>query len=79
MPTPNHPALPLCSQLATQPQRQLFAFWLDALLTDPAREFRRNAELILKGMLCGYTELGLIDNDQRRAMSDELTAYGAAV
>ncbi len=81
MPTPNHPALPLCCQLAAQPDRYLFAFWLDALLTDPSREIRQGDAYRLMGMLAAYLEQDQIDTTQHAAMSAELHAFafGATV
>lgn len=81
MPTPNHPALPLCCQLAAQREHNLFAFWLDALLTDPSREIRQTDAYRLMGMLAAYLEQGQIDTTQLNAMFDELRtfAFGATV
>lgn len=81
MPTPNHPALPLCSQMAALPERFLFAFWLDALLTDPAQEIRQDDAYRLMGMLNAYLEQNQLDTIQLKAMTDELRAFafGAAV
>jgi len=56
MPTPNHPKLPLCSQLAAQRERYLFAFWFDALLTDPSQEIQQADAYRLIGMLAAYQE-----------------------
>lgn len=81
MPTPNHPALPLCCQLAALRERNLFAFWLDALLTDPSQEIRQADAYRLMGMLNAYLEQDQLDTIQLKAMTDELRAFafGAAV
>ena len=81
MPTPNHPALPLCCQLAARREHNLFAFWLDALLTDPSREIRQADAYQLMGMLAAYLEQDQIDTIQFEAMRNELHAFafGATV
>lgn len=75
MPTPNHPKLPQCSQFAAHPYHQVFAFWLDAMITDQPKEIRQGDAYRLKGMLSAYLELGLICSAQNQAMYDELTAF----
>lgn len=75
MPTPNHPAMPLCSQFAALPERHLFAYWLTTMLIDQPQESRQSDALRLKGMLSAYLELGLIGTDQSQAMCAELTAF----
>lgn len=81
MPTPNHPALPLCSRMAALPERNVFAFWLDAMLTDQPQEIRHGDAHRLMGMLAAYTETGLINSAQFKALCDELRAFafGATV
>lgn len=75
MPTPNHPALPLCCQLAAQRERHLFAFWLDALLTDPSQEIRQDDAYRLMGMLAAYLELDMLNTRQLNDMVAELRAF----
>ena len=75
MPTPNHPALPLCCQLAARRERHLFAFWLDALLTDPSQEIRQADAYRTMGMLTAYLEQDQIDTVQINAMFAELRAF----
>lgn len=79
MPTPNHPALPLCSQFAAQPARYLFATWLNSLRMDQPQEARESNAQRLKGMLHAYMEMDLICVGRHEAMCKELTdfAYGA--
>lgn len=81
MPTPNHPALPLCCQLAAQPDRYLFASHLGNMLMEPHKDAREAAARRLKGMLAAYMEMDAISDDQFAPMADELTAFafGAAV
>lgn len=81
MPTPNHPALPLCCQLAAQPARYLFATWLENLRLDQPQEARASDAQRLKGMLHAYMEMNVVSTDQHREMCEELNdfAYGATV
>lgn len=81
MPTPNHPALPQCSQFAAHPARYLFAGWLNEILMQQSLEHRSDAAHRLKGMLSAYMEMDVISGDHYRAMSDELNAFtfGATV
>ena len=75
MPTPNHPALPLCSQFAAQQDRYLFICNMDSLLLDQSRDSLQLDATRLKGMLCAYLELELLGNEQFKAMCDELTDF----
>jgi len=74
-------SLRLCCQLAALREHNLFAFWLDALLTDPSREIRQADAYRLMGMLAAYLEQDQIDTTQLNAMSAELRAFafGATV
>lgn len=81
MSTPNHPALPQCCELAALRERHLFAFWLDALLTDPSQEIRQADAYRLMGMLSAYLEQDQLNTSQLNAMVAELRAFafGATV
>ena len=81
MPTPNHPAMPLCCQLAAQPGRYLFAQWLDAMQSSKKEFLIQAGACRLEGMLVAYMEMDAIGHDQFAAMVDELHAYvlGATV
>ena len=81
MPTPNHPALPLCCQLAAQPGRYLFAQWLDAMQSSKQEFLIQAGACRLKGMLAAYVEMDAISADQFEAMADEIHAFafGATV
>lgn len=81
MPTPNHPALPLCCQLAEHPGRYLFARGLESMLMDQPEDARQADARRLKGMLAAYMEMDAISADQAAAMLDEIQAFafGAAV
>lgn len=79
MPTPNHPALPLCCQLAAQPDRYLFASKLINLIDANSQDGRQMSAARLAGMLAAYLETDVISADQYRAMANELHtfAFGA--
>lgn len=75
MPTPNHPALPLCCQLAAQPGRYLFAQWLETMQSSKQEFLLQAGACRLKGMLAAYMEMDAISADQFAAMGDEIHAY----
>lgn len=75
MPTPNHPALPLCSQMAEHPGRYLFAQNLKSMLMDQPEDARQADARRLKGMLAAYMETDVISADQGGAMLDEIHAF----
>lgn len=79
MPTPNHPALPLCSEFAAQPGRYLFICNMDSLLLTQSRDAMQADAIRLKGMLSAYLELELLGNEQFKAMCDELTDFAFGV
>jgi hypothetical protein len=78
MPTPNHPALPLCSKLAAEPDRTAFAVSLSLFMTSRG-EFQRIYHHNLNGVLYAYRELGVIKYNQLDTLLNELDAfaYGA--
>lgn len=75
MPTPNHPQLPLCCQLAAQPGRYLFANWLESMVMPQPRCALQDDARRLKGMLIAYLELEQISNENYRALADELNTF----
>ena len=79
MPTPNHPQLPLCCQLATQPGRYLFPGLLRDLIEQANTDARQNSASRLKGMLAAYMEMDVINPDQFSDLCAEIHAfaYGA--
>lgn len=81
MPTPNHPALPLCCQLAAQPDRYLFAQWLETMQSSKQEFLIQAGACRLKGMLAAYVEMDAISIGQHTAMVDEIHAFafGATV
>lgn len=78
MPTPNHPALPLCSKLADDQDRTAFAASLTLFMTYRG-EFQRIYHHHLIGILFAYRELGVIKHKQMDQLRIELDtfAYGA--
>ncbi len=79
MPTPNHLDLPLCSQLAAQSGRYLFASKFISLIDANSQDGRQMSAARLAGMLTAYLETDVISADQYRAMANELHtfAFGA--
>ncbi|WP_454255160.1 hypothetical protein [Pseudomonas sp. Marseille-Q8238] len=79
MPTPNHPALPLCSQFAAHPDRYIFAGNMQTILYDQPADLRQAEVRHLTGMLAAYLEADVINCEQHSALRHELYefAYGA--
>lgn len=73
-PTPNHPAMPLCSALAADPERDAFAVTWNLFLTSSG-EFQHIYRDNLQGILYAYRELGVIKYGQQQAIFEELQAF----